>query len=540
VRDWAGIRALTVERMDLHPRSARRTFEELRRELDGALDERDLWRAMKPAYTRSILGRDDFELAQTYFNSITRQVFSHAGVDPEIDYVSDDFPLPFKGWEMASARLYAVRRIDGGVIERVLEDAGFETPFSDLAADARLAAERIEKALERRFHHVDVEALDVLRPVFIRNKAAYVIGRARRGMAVMPIVLAVVHGEGGLEIDAVLSEENEVSTVFSFARWYFHADLESPREVIGFLQSIMPRKRISELYISLGHNKHGKTEFYRDLMGLIASAGSEHFMMAPGQRGQVMEVLTLPSYEFVFKIIKDVFPPSKHTTRREIKERYREVQRHDRVGRLVDFQEFEHVTVPRSRFPDELLSELLRSSGKSIWTRGDDVVIDHMYIGRRVIPLDLFVDRGPSPETEAAVIDWGQALKDLAAANIFTGDILLKNFGVTRHGRVVAYDYDELKPMTRINFRRFPEARNDLDELMDQPWFSVGQDDVFPSELDTFLGLRGRLREVFVEHHGDLFEVETWKALQSSHEEGEMLDFYPYGESSRLRARAVS
>lgn len=533
-RDWAGIRRLTTERLDLHPKIAARTFERLTQDLGQQTGDHALWAAMKTAYTHSILGRDDFEIAQTFFNSLTRRAFSHVGVDPAIDYVADDFPLPYKGWEMSSARLYAVRRVDAAVIARVLENTGFKVPFRALEEDARLAAERLESGLVAAFGSAEVDGFETLRPVFLRNKAAYVIGRVRRGERVLPVVLALLNGREGLRVDAVLTTEDETSTVLSFARWYFHADVPNPREVIGFLQSILPRKRISELYLAIGYDKHGKTEFYRDLMTQIAAV-PEQFVVAPGQPGQVMAVFTLPSYEFVFKIIKDVFPPTKHTNRREILARYREVQRHDRVGRLVDFQEFEHLSFPAARFSPELLEQLLRVAGKTVWLRGSEVVIDHVYVGRRVVPLDLFVRDAPAAEVAAAVVDWGQALRDLAAANIFIGDILPKNFGVTRHGRVVAYDYDELRPLVACNFRRFPQARNDFDALSDQPWFGVAADDVFPEELHSFLGLRGRLFELFHQHHAELFDVELWRAMQEQNRRGEIIDFFPYGEASRLR-----
>lgn len=544
--DWPGIRKDTVERMDLHPRAIGQTCDTLRGQLGDRFTDRDSWAALKEAFTREIIGRHDFELAQTFFNSLTLRVFPRTGVDPAIDYVADDFPLPYSGWEMASARLYAVRRIDAAVVRKVLEDAGFRVPFRDLDGDAELAAERIRKGLREAFGtpgNDEIQALDVLRPVFIRNKGAYVIGRARRsdagGEAVRPVVLALVNGRSGIEVDAVLHTEDDASVVFSFARWYFHADVESPREVIGFLRSILPRKRVSELYISLGYTKHGKTEFYRDLMSHIA-ASDDLFVPAPGRRGLVMDVFTLPSYEFVFKVIKDRFPPSKNTTREGVMAKYREVLAQDRVGRLVDFQEFEHLSFPRARFSEELLSEILQTSSHDVGLAGDTVVVRHAYVERRVTPLDVFLAARVEEEGEAApaalsaVDDWGWCLRDLAAANIFPGDVLLKNFGVTRHGRVVFYDYDELSALTTCRFRRFPPARHPEEEMAAEPWYSVGEHDIFPEELRTFLGLDGRLRDAFLARHGELFDAAFWQRMQERNRRGEVIDFYPYGDARRL------
>lgn len=533
-RDWSGIRRDTVERADLHPLVIGETLEEVRRRVGPQLTDRAVWSGLKAAYTREILGRDDFELAQTFFNSLSRQVFSHTGVDPAIDYVADDFPLPYKGWEMASARMYALARVDAAAVRRILLDAGFGAPFRDLDGDARLAAERIAAAAERHFQGSRVEAIDVLRPVFYRNRGAYVIGRARRGGQVMPLILALLHGDDGIEVDAVLYSEDEASIVFSFARWYFHVEVDSPREVIGFLRSILPRKRLPELYISIGHTRHGKTEFYRDLMGHIA-VSDDRFVVARGQRGMVMAVFTLPSYEFVFKVIKDRFDPPKTVTRHDVMRQYRWVLSHDRVGRMVDFQEFEHLTFPRDRFAPELLDELLEVAAATVHLDGADVVVDHVYVQRKVEPLDLYVRPGGEAARWAAV-DLGHTLKDMAAANIFPGDVLLKNFGATRHGRVVFYDYDEICPLTECNFRRLPRARDPLEEMAAEPWFSVGDDDVFPEQIRTFMGLGPELQEVFAEAHGDLFGTGFWREMQERNRRGEIIGFFPYPEERRLRA----
>jgi isocitrate dehydrogenase kinase/phosphatase len=536
-RDWAGIRHDTVERLSLHSRNVGRVCEILREQLGDGVTDRPVWASLKEAYTATILGRNDFELAQTFFNSLTRRVFSHDGVDPSIDFASDEFPLPYRGWEMASARMYAVRRVDAGVVRKILEDAGLHTPFRDLDRDSELAAERIRQALVEQHGSEEIEAMDVLRPVFFRNKGAYVIGRARRGEEVLlPLLLPIVNRDAGLEVDAVLPTEEEASIVFSFARWYFHADVESPREVIGFLKSILPRKRTAELYISLGYTKHGKTELYRDLVRHIAASDAP-FVVSEGQRGLVMAVFDLPSYPFVFKIIKDRFPPQKNTSRETVMEKYREVLLHDRVGRLVDFQDYEHLKIPRARISPGLLEHLLNDAARNVEVRGDDLVIRHVYVERRVTPLDVFLREAGPEAAEAAVSDWGRCIKDLAAANIFPGDVLLKNFGVTRHGRVVFYDYDEVVRLTDCNFRPYPAARHDFEEISSEAWFAVAEGDVFPEELGRFVGLEGRRRELFLQEHGDLFGVEFWRRLQERHRSGEIVEFYPYRDDRRLRPR---
>jgi isocitrate dehydrogenase kinase/phosphatase len=538
--DWDGIRRDTVRRLDLYERMIGDALGAMEEQLKTELSNRELWMAIKSAYWREVLGRDDFELAQTFFNSLTRRVFPHDGVDPSIDFTAAEFPLPFRGWEMASARMYAINRLESEIVGRIIEDAAFQTPFEDLRRDSELAAARLERRVRETFGAPEFEALDMLRPVLVRNKAAYLVGRVRSGERLMPVVLAILNRDGRLVVDAVLATEEEVSILFSFARWYFHADLGSPREMIGFLLSILPRKTVAELYISLGYHKHGKTELHRDLLRHVA-ASEELFTVAPGVPGLVMEVFTLPSYEFVFKVIKDFFPPEKPTTHDEIKARYREVMRHDRVGRLVDFQTFGHIKMPRSRFEPSLLRQLLESSSKTVSVEGEDVVIRHMYVGRRVTPLDIFLrEHARSQAAHCAIVDWGSTLRELAAANIFAGDLLLKNFGVTRHGRVVFYDYDELCPVTDCCFRKIPPARSIEDEMASEPWFSVGPNDIFPEELLTFVGLDGSLRGSLDEYHADLFTADFWNAIQQRHVAGELLDFFPYAPASRLHAEPES
>ena len=538
-RDWSGIRRDTADRLNLHGRYVGECIDQLRTEFGPRLEQEEFWRELKKTFTYEILGRDDFEIAQTYFNSIVRRIFLHTGVIPQIDYVAEDFPLPYSGWEMTSARTYAVREISEPVICKVLRNADLTHPFVDLEADSRAVTHRLQQGLLDHFGDKTIEALDVLRPVFVRNKAAYLIGRARRGNEVMPVVLSVLNEDRGLAVDAVLHTEKDLSILFSFARWYFHADVENPREVIGFLHSILPRKRIFELYISLGYNKHGKTEFYTDLMRTVRET-EEEFIVAPGKPGLVMSVFTLPSYEFVFKVIRDDFPEQKSVTPDEVKEKYRHVLRHDRVGRLVDFQEFEFLEIPKSRFSPELLDELLTSAGRTVRLEGANVIVRHLYVGRRVTPLDLYLNTASPSDARAATIDWGYALKDLAAANVFAGDMLLKNFGVTRHGRVVFYDYDEICPLVDCRFRRIPPPRNDWDEMAAEPWFSVGPHDVFPEEFRSFLSLAPELHALFEERHGDLFATALWKELQERNRSGELIDFYPYDGALRLRPEAAS
>ncbi|MGH9577576.1 MAG: bifunctional isocitrate dehydrogenase kinase/phosphatase, partial [Terriglobales bacterium] len=327
------------------------------------------------------------------------------------------------------------------------------------------------------------------------------------------------------------------SIVFSFTHSYFHVEVERPHEVIHFLKSIMPLKRVAELYIALGENKHGKTELYRDLLRQLERS-TDRFEIAPGDPGMVMVVFTLPSYDVVFKVIRDKIPFPKTTTRRDVLKKYQLVFNHDRAGRLADAQEFEHLAFARDRFSEALLADLMETAADSVVVGDGQVVIKHLYTQRRMTPLNLYLRDAEEGAAREVAVEYGQAIKDLAATNIFPGDLLLKNFGVTRHGRVAFYDYDELCALTDCNFRDMPEPRDVEEELASEPWFYVGDGDLFPEEFITFMGLQGTVREVFLQMHGDLLSAEFWRKMQERHSAGEVIDIFPYREGRRLRAKS--
>jgi isocitrate dehydrogenase kinase/phosphatase len=396
-------------------------------------------------------------------------------------------------------------------------------------------AERIEARLSGHGGLPIVGRAEIVRSVFYRGQSAYVVGLLYAGSVRLPMVLSLRHEKGGVVVDAVLLTEDEVSILFSFTRSHFHVAVPRPYDLVRFLGRLMPRKRIAELYIAIGQNKHGKTELYRDLLRHV-NATDERFDHVPGTKGLVMIVFGMPGYDDVFKVIRDRFPPPKRTTRKSIMEKYRLVSSHDRAGRLIDAQNFQHLEFERSRFGPDLLDELVSEAGRTVQIEDDTVVISHLYVERRVIPLDLFAREAVAPAAEAAVLDYGQAIKDLACTNIFPGDLLTKNFGVTRHGRVVFYDYDELSNLTDVVFREIPEPRDDIEALAEDPWFPVGDRDVFPEEHERFLGLSPRLRQALQERHGDLFEVEAWRAIQHRIDSGELIEIFPYGDEARLAA----
>jgi isocitrate dehydrogenase kinase/phosphatase len=532
-RDWLGTQDDAAARLALYRIHVARALAEVRFELGALATDVPTWEEVKWLHAALIVDRDDCEIAETFFSSITRRVFTTVGVNSHVEYVLPEANPELRGDELPITRCYALDTGAASALEQLLADLAWSVPYAHLELDVQLAAERVESALHRAGISLTGSAIEALVPTFFRNKGAYVIARVKNGDAWLPLVLPLLHGPDGIVIDAVLTTSDEVSIVFGFSWSYFFVEASRPMAIVEFLASIMPLKRIDELYNAIGFNKHGKTELYRSLVEHMARPEAR-FDFAEGDEGLVMSVFTLPSLNVVFKIIKDRFGHPKRITRTGVLGKYHLVFVRDRVGRLADAQEFEHLAFPRRLFPDALLAHLRDVAPSIVRVEGDSVIIAHLYTERRVTPLNVFL-RDATPDAAAdAILDYGAAIKDLAAANIFTGDMLLKNFGVSRHGRVIFYDYDELCLLTECNIRALPQPRTEDEEMAAEPWYYVGEQDVFPEEFTAFLVPPAPLRDIFLGAHDDLLTVQYWRGMQQRQKAGEVVDVFPYAASRRL------
>lgn len=532
--DWRGAVADAAERLDLYGRVIDDLESEVRSALAERVSNRHLWAALKTRYSELIGGRADGELAETFFNSITRRIVVTVGVDPNTEFAEADV-RPAAGW----VRELPLRRYEptsglADLVATILHDCGFDCEFEDLRRDAGLVADRLAERLTSAAGSGRPDRVEIIPALFCRRKGVYLFGRMYSGAVCLPLGLALLNSERGIVVDAVLTDADDISIVFSFARSHFHVDLEPAVEVIRYLKLLMPKKPIAELYIAIGHHKHGKTELYRDLLRHLRES-DDQFESAPGIPGLVMVVFTLPGHDVVFKVIRDRFPAIKPMTPNDVRKTYRMVFRSERAGRLVEAQEFEHLEFERRRFAQELIDEFRRDADETVEVSSDAVVIHHAYVERRVTPLDLYLAGAPDEAAVAAVHDFGQAIKDLAANGIFPGELLPKNFGVTRHARVVSYDYDELSFLTDFTFRDLPVARFDEDELSDESWFGVGPRDLFPEEFRRFIGLPDHLLDVLSRNHSELFDVAYWHDMQKRVISGEIIDLFPYRPSLRLQ-----
>jgi len=533
--DWKAVQDSSRERIHYYDLRVNETIEALQRGSRLAGVDEVLWRRVKVEYVRLLHQHRQPELAETFYNSVFCRLFHRKYYNNHNIFVRPAVSTEHLESETPAYCCHYPAR-DGfyRVAGELLDGFGFTRPFVQRRRDICNLLHRLRAifpgadARQQNFH------LQVLSFPFFRNKAAYIIGKAVNGPDETPFAIPVLNDErGGLYVDTLLTGETALANVFSFARAYFMVDTDVPSAVVEFLLRLLPGKTKAELYSSIGLHKHGKTEFYRDFLCHLRHS-SDAFVVAPGIRGMVMTVFTLPSYPYVFKVIKDTFPAPKEMTREVVKRKYQLVKQHDRVGRMADSLEYSDAAFPLERFSGELIKELRSQAPSSIDIQDGQLVIKHLYIERRMTPLNMFIESADETQLRQVIGGYGRAIKQLAAANIFPGDMLFKNFGVTRHGRVVFYDYDEICYMSECCFRRIPPAPYPEAELAAEPWYSVDPNDVFPEEFGTFLLASPKVRSLFLELHRDLLDPDYWRRKQANIRAGHFEDVFPYSESERF------
>jgi isocitrate dehydrogenase kinase/phosphatase len=526
-RDVRASQRDALERMDLYDRYVDRTIGTLREQLGERALDRALWGSIKAEFAEHIRSVPDSEFSKTFFSSITRRLFGTVGVAPEIEFVATDLD-PLAGIDSSvETNTYVNYGSVPLLIEDLLGDIRFRSSWKDLDNSIAHVNTQMGNYLRSIDERRQIEKIEVIRPVFYQVARAYIAGRIIGRGFMLPLVIALRNTGSGVLVDAVMFDESDVSIVFSFSRSYFHVDLERVGEAVVFLKSILPRKPVSELFTLLGRARQGKTERYRELMRHLQHT-RDKFVHAPGERGLVMVCFTLPSFDVVFKIIRDRFPFPKTAAREQVKAKYRLVFRHDRAGRLVDAQEFKRLRFPRTLFAPELLDELRKETAETVHESGDSIVLDHVYIERRLTPLNLVLRNATARSAATVVLDYGQCIRDLAYTNIFAGDLLLKNFGVTRNNRVIFYDYDELSRVTDCRFREIPQPTNPEDEMREEAWFYVADNDVFPETFLPFLSFTDLQREIFLGTHGEILTAGFWTRVQDKLKKGEVLEVVPY------------
>lgn len=534
--DWHGGQQANVARMELYKTKVKQVSALLPTITNKDITDLELWRQAKSAYTQLVFNFPNFEIAETFFNSVFGDINDHDKIDDDLIYVLSSQLKSIPEAEYSIYMRYEDADSPEALFAQLLDDVDFSVPYENKARDiANIMAEFESEVLAQTDSNFSSLKFDLLESVFYRSKAAYIIGRIVDGDTLTPFVFPVLNNEqGGLFVDTAIFNREEMSVIFSFARTHFMVDAPLPYEYLHFLKELMPHKADYEIYTSLGFPIHAKTELYRDLVSHLRSS-DDQFVIAPGIKGMVMSVFTLPSYDIVFKLIKDKFAPPKDVTYDIVVEKYKMVSRHDRIGRMADTLRFVNMTLPLDRFSDELLEELKTVAPSQIEIRGNGVLFKLLYTERRMTPLNLYLETADEEQTRSVIEEYGNAIKQLAAANIFPGDMLLKNFGVTRHGRVVFYDYDEICPLTDCNFRKIPEPQTEEQEMSSQPWYTVGPNDIFPEEFRLFFAGNPAARKAFEDMHGDIYKPEFWQRIQAKIKSGKIIDVFPYRRKRRFR-----
>ncbi|MET0231187.1 MAG: bifunctional isocitrate dehydrogenase kinase/phosphatase [Rhodanobacteraceae bacterium] len=538
-RNWKQAQIDVVWRLDLYHECLVETLGRLELLLDDRIRSRPLWAAARSDFDALVAPLLDRELFKTFFNSLSRRFFRTTGIDPEIEFVAlGDDPTARSDAPIAR-NAYTIDTDLATVCTRMLADYPFANGYADAAASGTAIAATLIERFGTAGNHA-IHRIELLQTRFFRERRAYLVGRVLAGRAAagaswQPLMIALVNDANGVRADAVLTELAHVGALFGFSRSYFLADLPGVADAVAFLHALMPHKPVGELYTVLGRAKQGKTERYRALSRHLATHPDERIVRAEGARGMVMAVFTPIDYPVVFKVIRDRFAYPKDSARRIVESKYQLVFRYDRIGRLVDAQEFRHLRFPLRLIDESLKTELLEECAEVVSVEGDDLLVRHCYVERRLRPLNLYAREEPYEVARAAVIDYGQAVRDLAESNIFPGDLLLKNFGVTSRGRVIFYDYDELCLLGECRFRRVPEAREEDETRPVEDWLSVSHEDVFPETFSRFLGLPDGLRDAVIETHPEIFDPVWWQKLQTRLASGDAIDVPPYPAATRVR-----
>ena len=547
-QNWPGIRDLIKGRIDYYDDRVRECVVSLEEEFDAINLNSDIWQQVKLHYIGLLTNHHQPELAETFFNSIITRVLNHTYYHNDFIFLRPTISTEYiENDEIRSKPTYRAHYPkDHSEFKKtffnIVTSYELAIPFEDLDKNLDDLIETVDEKLDR-FEISTNFQIHVLTSLFFRNKMAYIVGRIINGDTTIPMIIALHFNKNNmLEIDAILLNKEEVYILFSFTYSYFLVEMEVPSAYVTFLRTLLPRKPRQEIYTSLGLQKHGKNLFYRDFLHHL-NHSTDQFRIAPGIKGLVMLVFDLPSYPYVFKMIKDYFPPPKETTRELIKSKYQLVKQHDRVGRMADTLEFSNIALPLDRFNPELIAELEKHCKSLLsYTKNDagekELTISHLYIERRMTPLNIMLQNGTDEEVKNGLIEYGNAIKELIAANIFPGDMLYKNFGLTRHGRVVFYDYDEIEYFTDCNIRKIPQARTEEEELSGETWYHVGPKDIFPESYGTFLLGDTRVKKYFLKHHADFFEPSTWLYFQNLLKDGHTPDHFGYPEHLRFKNRS--
>ncbi|QRN41672.1 MAG: bifunctional isocitrate dehydrogenase kinase/phosphatase [Neisseriaceae bacterium] len=537
--EWLEIQKLVANRIRMYDDRVLECVAKLKKDFAANVLNEKMWKGTKLAYIVLLINHKQPELAETFFNSVSNKILGKNYFNNKLIFLKPAISTEYIESETGTFNTFYPKNELRQILADVLNYFDWKIPFADIEQDIENVLGAAKNFLKDKWPLDELNLhFKILHSPFYRNKCAYIFGQIINGHTRYPFSVAVIHNsKGELVIDTVLFEPKQIAGLFSFSRAYFLVDMDVPSGYVNFLKSMLPMRDKTDFYTMLGLQKQSKNIFFRDFAEHLRYS-SDDFILAPGIKGLVMIVFTLPSFPYVFKIIKDYFGPNKNFDRTYVKNKYELVKKHDRVGRLADTLEYTNVAIPLSRCSEELLTELKELAPSQIKICKDLLIIKHVYIERRLKPLNIQMKKAPQEEKENLVIEYGNTLKDLATANIFPGDMLYKNFGLTSYGKLIFYDYDEIEYMTNCNFKKIPPPPNPEYELSDEVWYPVQPGDVFPEEFAPFLLGDPEVRKVFLKHHKDLLTPEFWQKKKDNILAGVVEDFFPYPESLRFKLNA--
>jgi isocitrate dehydrogenase kinase/phosphatase len=533
-RDWIAMQQNHKRRLRLYKDHVSATRLLLKEALHELSEELTFWKETKAYYSWITTNRKDKELTETFFNSVIRKIFPMMGTDESIMFIHEGYDTcdlhPNDDLYHTYPSAWGLQKI----IRQIMDDFDFGVKYYNKEEDIQLLVRAVREVILTRYEPTKDTVTQVLKSVFYRNKAAYLIGRTRVGDKWMPFIIPFLHNENGVYVDTMIFDPRIMAHMFSFSRSYFMVKTTIPSQMVSFLNAVISHKQIHELYNAIGFNKHGKTEFYRDFLIHLENS-QDQFEIAEGIKGMVMTVFTLPSYNIVFKLIKDHFEPPKDMTRQQVKDKYKLVSLHDRVGRMADTHEFEYFSIPLDRISPALMQELKNTVNSLLIFTEKTLIIKHLYTERKMIPLNLYLESCDLEDAKLAVEEYGNSILQLAQANIFPGDMMTKNFGVTRQKRVIFYDYDEIEFLTDMNFRWKPKAETYEQIYAPTPWYNIAKHDVFPEDFKRFMIGRVDVKPHFLSYHQELFNPDYWSQIQERIRKGELLHAFPYPKEIRFR-----
>lgn len=533
-RQWDLIEKESKLRLNYYDEQVGLYCSELKSELEQKERIPGFWRSVKRYYVHLISEHKQPELAETFFNSVFCHLFERSFYNNQYIFTKPCVSINYIDMDEPVIDSYIVRDSNlEDVFSQILQSYSFAGGFEDLSRDVK----RLTEQLYDQFDHIHEELFEIqaINSSFIRGKGAYIVANIITGLhSNRPILIALLNEENrGIFVDSLVTDLRSISSIFSFSRSYFFIDTEYPSAIVEYLRTAIPGKTRADLYSLIGLHKHGKTLLYRHFLK-YSKITKEKLIIAPGIKGMVMSVFTFPMFPFVFKMINDRFMPPKTGTRKMVQDKYYFVKNHVRIGRLADTWEFSDVAFPLSDIDDALLEDLKTKAPSNIEIEDDLLIIKHMYIENKMTPLNIYLESATEEQQCHIINDYGLAIDELINSNIFPGDMLTKNFGVTRQNRVVFYDYDEITLMSKPNFRKIPEAKTHEQEMASEPWYYVGDDDVFPEEFRYFMFPSPSMKAIFNQNYSKLLDADYWTSIQERIDQEGVMDYYPYGQEKRM------